>query len=283
MAALSLIASICLAWPVQAVISKLLWRFGAVRCNYRGAVVAFPGGVALASSVVISVWLGGLCDACRVEGGLGSSGLWLSYFLGVSLLGLVDDLFGTPDGSRWLAYGRGFRGHTRALLRGGLSTGVLKAVGTFLLALFVLRAAKPDFAQYLLAVAVVVALTNLFNMFDLRPGRCVKAFCVLGVAVTLGSASLHGLWAFGPFIGPVLAWLALDLRERAMLGDTGSNAVGAVAGLWVALYVPVSGQIATLFVVALITIYGEFRSLSKLIERTPLLRRLDSLGRVSHA
>jgi UDP-N-acetylmuramyl pentapeptide phosphotransferase/UDP-N-acetylglucosamine-1-phosphate transferase len=282
MPALSLIASICLALPVQVVICKLLRRAGAVRRNYRAAEVAFPGGLALATSVGVSVWLAGLCAGCGI--GVGNfSGLWLLYFLGVSALGLVDDLFGLGAGSRWLVYGRGLRGHARTLLQGGVSTGLLKALGAFVLALFVLRGTRPDTAQYLLAVAVVVALTNLFNMFDLRPGRCVKAFCVLGAVVTLGSGNLRGLWAFGPFIGPVLAWLPLDLRERAMLGDTGSNAVGAVAGLWVASYVPVSGQLATLCVVVLITIYGEFRSLSELIERTPLLRRLDSLGRVSHA
>ena len=32
-----------------------------------------------------------------------------------------------------------------------------------------------------------------------------------------------------------------------------------------------------------ITVYGEFRSISKLIERVPLLRQLDSAGRPTHA
>jgi UDP-GlcNAc:undecaprenyl-phosphate/decaprenyl-phosphate GlcNAc-1-phosphate transferase len=77
--------------------------------------------------------------------------------------------------------------------------------------------------------------------------------------------------------------LPLDLRERGMLGDTGSNALGAVGGLWLVLALSTLAQLIALGVIAIATVYGEFRSLSELIERTPLLRQLDSLGRASHA
>jgi UDP-GlcNAc:undecaprenyl-phosphate GlcNAc-1-phosphate transferase len=36
-------------------------------------------------------------------------------------------------------------------------------------------------------------------------------------------------------------------------------------------------------VMALLTLYGEFRSISAFVERTPGLRHLDSLGRTTHA
>jgi UDP-GlcNAc:undecaprenyl-phosphate GlcNAc-1-phosphate transferase len=70
-----------------------------------------------------------------------------------------------------------------------------------------------------------------------------------------------------------------DLRERAMLGDSGSNVVGALAGLWLVLALGTRGQLVALGVLLVITAYGEFRSLSALIERTPGLRQLDSFGR----
>lgn len=41
---------------------------------------------------------------------------------------------------------------------------------------------------------------------------------------------------------PILVLLVPDLRERAMLGDTGAGAVGAVAGLWIVLTLPVIGR-----------------------------------------
>jgi hypothetical protein len=40
-----------------------------------------------------------------------------------------------------------------------------------------------------------------------------------------------------------------------------------------------TGQIVALVVVLAITVYGEFRSLSAFIERTPGFRQLDSFGR----
>jgi UDP-N-acetylmuramyl pentapeptide phosphotransferase/UDP-N-acetylglucosamine-1-phosphate transferase len=73
--------------------------------------------------------------------------------------------------------------------------------------------------------------------------------------------------------------LPLDLGELAMLGDTGSNVIGAVAGLWLVLTLSTLGQAIALGVIAIATVYGEFRSLSELIERAPILRQLDSLGR----
>jgi hypothetical protein len=39
------------------------------------------------------------------------------------------------------------------------------------------------------------------------------------------------------------------------------------------------GRYVALGVLVLLTIYGEFRSISAAIERVPLLKQLDSLGR----
>ncbi len=89
--------------------------------------------------------------------------------------------------------------------------------------------------------------------------------------------------ALGAKLGPVLVQLPLDLRERGMLGDTGSNAIGAVAGLWLVLTLDRTGQAIALAVMAAVTVYGEFRSIAAVIDRAPVLRHLDSLGRTSHA
>ena len=73
---------------------------------------------------------------------------------------------------------------------------------------------------------MLVLATNLFNLLDLRPGRSVKAFVLLGIGLTLGTSDAHPLAALGLFAGPVLVVALYDLRERAMLGDTGSNLIG---------------------------------------------------------
>lgn len=194
------------------------------------------------------------------------------YALGVLALGLVDDTLGR-------ASPRGWRGHAAAALRGELSTGVLKAGGSLGLALLAMSYLHLSKERWLLAAGVLVLATNVFNLLDLRPGRATKAFVALGAGLAIGAGELRTLWALGLFAAPALVAGGFDLRERVMLGDTGSNLLGALAGLWLVLGLSGTGQLVALALLALITVYGEFRSISTLIERTPLLRHLDSLGR----
>jgi UDP-GlcNAc:undecaprenyl-phosphate/decaprenyl-phosphate GlcNAc-1-phosphate transferase len=125
-----------------------------------------------------------------------------------------------------------------------------------------------------------VLATNLFNLLDLRPGRSVKAFVLLGACLMIGEGELHTFEHLGLFIGPLLVAGVFDVREQAMLGDTGSNLTGALAGLWLVLVLGTTGQVVALVVLALITAYGEFRSISDLVDRTPGLSHLDSIGRI---
>src|SRR5262249_14537924 len=131
------------------------------------------------------------------------------------------------------------------------------------------------------SVALLVLATNFFNLLDLRPGRSAKALVILGAGLTIGAQDIHPLWTVGLFAGPVLVMLPLDLGERAMLVDTGSNVLGAIAGLWLVFTLSTLGQAIALGLIAIATVYGEFRSLSELIERAPILRQIDSLGRAN--
>jgi UDP-N-acetylmuramyl pentapeptide phosphotransferase/UDP-N-acetylglucosamine-1-phosphate transferase len=85
------------------------------------------------------------------------------------------------------------------------------------------------------------------------------------------------------FIGPVPLIAAFTLRERAMLGDTGSNLIGALAGVSLLVTLGPDARLIALALVVALTLYGEFRSVSAVVERVPLLRALDSFGRVSEA
>jgi UDP-GlcNAc:undecaprenyl-phosphate/decaprenyl-phosphate GlcNAc-1-phosphate transferase len=250
---------------------------GLVRENYRGAPVAFPAGVLIvAAALVALVPLSILEEIADVDVFRAETEPAVIYVLGVALLGLLDDLIGKDSAAR------GWRGHVRATAGGSLSTGALKAAGALGVALYALSGRGLDTGEYLLAVAVLVLATNLFNLLDLRPGRSAKALLLLGAGLTIGSFDVDPLWALGLFVGPVLVLLPLDLRELGMLGDTGSNALGAVAGLWLVLTLSTEAQAIALTLIAVATVYGEFRSISSLIERTPGLRQLDSLGR-THA
>jgi UDP-GlcNAc:undecaprenyl-phosphate/decaprenyl-phosphate GlcNAc-1-phosphate transferase len=277
---LTLAVSLLIAAVVAPPLVRSLRHNGFTHENYRGATIAFPAGIAIPVVALLALIPLSLLD--ELAGAdvdvfpLGSRAA-LTYVIGIALLGLLDDLVGSDMPAR------GWRGHARAVAGGGLTTGAIKAAGALGLALFVLYGGGRSAGEYLLGAAVLVVATNLFNLLDLRPGRSAKALIILGAALTLGAWDPQGLWTVGLFVGPILVLLPFDLRERGMLGDTGSNAIGAVAGMWLVTTLSTTGQAIALAVMVVVTVYGEFRSISALIERTPGLRQLDSLGRIAHA
>ena len=279
MHALPTLAALAAALLLTPPILRHLQAEGFTRANYRGVELPFPGGIAIVAAGVLAV---GLCSAVAAIGEVDlfdfGAPIGLTYPLGVALLGLIDDLLAGSS--------RGWRGHGRAVLAGEFSTGALKAVGSLALALYVLdgTAYSEGVPEYLLAVALLVLTTNLFNLLDLRPGRAAKAFLLFGVVISLLAWDARWeqgvlLWFVGPLAAPILVVGWYDLRERTMLGDVGANFIGAVAGLWLLSAFDTTGQIVALVLVLAITVLGEFRSLTTLIERVPLLRDIDSIGR----
>lgn len=265
-----------LATLVAAILAPLLLRAltenGHTRANYRELSVPFPFGVLSVAGAVIAMVPLALVERLELAKVFHPETLTVAvYVVGVAFLGLVDDTLGGKP--------RGWRGHGRAVLHMQLSTGALKAAGSLGLALYAISYAGLSTGRWLLASAVLVLATNVFNLLDLRPGRATKVFVLLGIGLTIGAASVRPLWALGLFVGPALIAGLYDLRERAMLGDTGANLLGALAGLWLVLAMSEVGQAVALAVLALITVYGELRSITTLVERVPLLRKLDSWGR----
>jgi UDP-GlcNAc:undecaprenyl-phosphate GlcNAc-1-phosphate transferase len=250
---------------------------GLVRQNYRGALLAFPLGAVLATAALVALaplaFLNDRADLDLLDPELRR---WLPYVLGIAFLGFLDDALGQGAAA---AAPRGWRGHWRALREGRLSTGAIKAIGALALAAYVVSGAGLESWRYLADVALLVLATNLFNLLDLRPGRAEKALVLLGAGLCFGTWSLAPIELLGIFAGPVIVGAWLTLGERAMLGDTGSNMVGAIAGVWLLTNLGADGRLIALAVVAALTIYGELRSISATIETVPPLRWLDSLGR----
>jgi UDP-GlcNAc:undecaprenyl-phosphate/decaprenyl-phosphate GlcNAc-1-phosphate transferase len=271
--------------PLAIAISLLLVPAGArglrdaglVRENYRGASLAFPLGAVLATAALVALaplaFLNDRADLDLLDPGLRQ---WLPYLLGIAFLGFLDDALGQGEAA---ATPRGWRGHWTALRAGSLSTGAIKAVGALALAAYVVSGRGLESWRYIADVALLVLATNLGNLLDLRPGRAEKGLALLGAGLCLGAWTFEPLELLGVFVGPVLVGAWLTLGERAMLGDTGSNLIGAIAGVWLLAVLGTDGRLVALVVVLALTIYGELRSLSATIDSVPPLRWLDSLGR----
>jgi hypothetical protein len=164
----------------------------------------------------------------------------------VAALGLVDDV--------WSGSERGVRAHVAH----GRTTGVLKLLGIPAVGLLATRRVSG---------ALLVGLAaNALNQLDTKPGRALKAYVAAAVAldVPLGTAVL-----LAPY----------DLREMAMLGDAGANALGALLGLGSVSRLTGKRRWMAIGALAGLNLLGEQRSLGDLIERTPGLRELDRWGR----
>lgn len=250
---------------------------GLVRANYRGARLAFPLGAVLATAALVALAPLAFLDD-RADLDLLSPGLrqWMPYLLGVAFLGFLDDSLGQGEA---MGTPRGWRGHARALRAGSLSTGAVKALGALALAAYVVSGRGLESWRYIADVVLLILATNLFNLLDLRPGRAEKGLALLGLGLCLGAWTFAPIELLGIFAGPILVGAAFTLRERAMLGDTGSNLLGAVGGVWLLTALGEDARLIALAVVLGLTIYGELRSISATIESVPPLRWLDSLGR----
>lgn len=285
MHALPLALAFAFALLIAPVLLRGLAEAGFVRSNFAGREVPVPSGILIPLAGFVALGVSAPLDRLLDERILESPGLAgaMIYIIGVCLLGTIDDLLGTPaiEGGLGRKDPRGVRGHFEATFGGGFSTGAVKAIGSLGLAAFAIGLIVPGDWEYLLAIALVVVTTNLFNLLDLRPGRALKVFFVLATLLCVGTWTLEPVWLTAVFLGSLPVLLYYDIAERGMLGDAGSNSIGAIAGIWMIVTLSTTGQLIALAVVVLITLYGEFRSISQLIDRTPVLRFFDQLGRRS--
>jgi UDP-GlcNAc:undecaprenyl-phosphate GlcNAc-1-phosphate transferase len=185
---------------------------------------------------------------------------------GAAAFGAYDDLAGSGDR-------RGFRGHLGALRHGEVTTGAIKLGGIGLTGLASAATAGGAPADVVLNAALVAGGANLLNLFDLRPGRAIK----VAIACTALLAPADTAGPAAP-LGAGLALLPEDLGERAMLGDAGANALGAMLGAS-AISLPRPARMALLAGIAGLTAASEKVSFTKVIARTPALNWLDMLGR----
>lgn len=250
------------------------------RTNFRGQPVSLLEGPAIIAGLTMSA--GVACADHRVSGTPASVIVAIS---GAGVFGLVDDL--TEDGQN---RSRGFRGHLSALRQGRVTTGALKilgigmsaAVSAALISVERGRHGKngaDSVLQRALDISVDTALiagtANLINLFDLRPGRALKAASMLVTPMfaTPAAPQAAALW------GAATASAPSDLDAHDMAGDGGANALGALVGHAWASGTSRPVRLAATAVVVAFNVLSERVSFSAVIRGNRVLRRLDDWGR----
>lgn len=240
---------------------------GITKVNYRGIKITPALGPAL-----ILAYLPVLVMEL-LRGEYFSRVLALSVLLlGISLCGLWDDLIDEQVS--------GFKGHLGALFKGQLTAGLLKMITAFWVGL-IFVAALDDIAagERVLALFLVLLSANGLNLFDRRPGRSLKVFFGGMLLILLLARAGGALEIFLPLLAIGLVIAPFDFNAEGMLGDCGSNMLGAALGAAAVYYLSLHWQWAMLLGWVALHGYAEFGSISNLIERSSLLSRLDKMGR----
>ncbi len=250
---------------------------GATKPNYAGQMIPNSLGISFLLGAGLSLllfWGGQQLAATAVQSPVETTRLF--FFLTtvglIALVGLLDDLVGSRVDS-------GLKGHFRRLLQGQLTTGGLKALTGGMVALAASLYHTTQIGPLIVGTVVAALFTNSVNLLDLRPGRAAKGYLL--AAVLLGLVGLNRPEAFGVWVvtGSMLAYLPLDLRARAMMGDAGSNVLGLTLGITAVWLLSFYTQLILAGLLIIFHLFTEKYSLTKIIAKSSILSYLDRLGR----
>ncbi len=250
----------------------MLVNAGFVRPNFQNQEVPLGVGLVFFLSALVVITIG------LYLGWFDKSAYTFLFALGtVGLVGLVDDVFGSRNTS-------GLKGHLKKLLHERvLTTGALKALVGGLVALMVSLELKQGTGLSVWVLVLVNTLmiafsTNAVNLLDLRPGRAGKGFLLFAAPIVIlgtGNALLY----LAVIAGSLAAYIPLDLRSQAMMGDTGSNMLGMTVGYVAANVLSIPVKVGFLLFLIGFHILTEKYSLTKTIERNRFLNFIDMIGR----
>jgi UDP-N-acetylmuramyl pentapeptide phosphotransferase/UDP-N-acetylglucosamine-1-phosphate transferase len=276
---LILVISYILAASVFPSLLKLFNDAGLTKPNYRGIKTPATGGVLFMVMIPVITTMGMLF---RV-GSFTTQNCFLFMFVLVAMgfMGFFDDQLGVHEV-------KGFKGHFQLLFgEQKLTSGAFKAIFGAIIALVFsfgtmefIRGGWPIWT-FLINFLLVASATNTINLFDLRPGRAGKAY-LFGFIVVLsfsGGNFLIYTSLFLPILAIMIYYLPFDLQGKVMMGDSGSNLLGASLGIMMAWMLSDVSKIVALVILLALQLIAEKFSFSEIIEEYRILRYLDELGR----
>lgn len=262
-----------------------VWRLE--KPNFAGSVIPAATGITflIIGSVVYT-----MLPTTGATLGFAYAPSFLMVCVGFGILGLLDDKYGSRDIG-------GFKGHIGSLFKGKPTTGAIKLiVGGILALLAAFLVYRNDWGNLLLTATIIALGANTLNLLDTRPGRAQFGFFTLyAIPVTIATfLALYKLRYIQPgmlpddvrfytpagvLLGPLVVAAATewwsDARGKAMMGDTGSNLLGATGALAAAVTLPLAGRIGLVVVLILVNLIAERFSINALIEKNRFLRAFD--------
>jgi hypothetical protein len=235
--------------------------------NFAGKKIPTAAGVTAIPIILITLMFG-LTGVFELSTG---GHVFLIYVILAAAVGFADDLWG-GEGPK------GFKGHLGALVRGRITTGMVKVFVLGAGALVVGAVLWGMGVVALLAAIILAGSVNLANLLDVRPGRTLK-FMGIASLILLFGAPYGAVFAVAGILGGAIALFYFDLKGRIMLGDAGAAIFGAVPGYLVVAEGPdIAWWIAAAVILGL-TALAEVSSISRWIEEVGALRWFDEWGR----
>lgn len=261
---------------------SMLVNGNVIRPNYKNEMIPVGMGIVFLPMIIINSIILGFVTLNNIWFASSSNynlnivwllclALYIFSMMAMFFAGALDDLIGNRNVS-------GLKGHFKSLFKGELTTGGFKALFGGFVGLVVSVCISSSIVDIIVNTLIIALSTNLMNLFDLRPGRAIKAYLVIMIPIYI---TLTGYTKVFPLLilPNVLAYFNTDLKARGMMGDTGSNVLGISIGVLMALGYGIKVRLAWLVFLILMHLITEKFSLTKIIEKNRVLKFIDNLGR----
>ncbi|MDK2903545.1 MAG: hypothetical protein PWQ93_1464 [Clostridiales bacterium] len=266
---LSLLSSMAITLFSKDAIYNMIKRTGLLISNYNGRRIPTALGVILLPAASLSISF--LYFVPTINKSHLTAFLLLLY--GMAFIGLIDDIFGERQV-------KGVKGHLAQLMSGHMTTGAFKALLGIAIALLACLSIYSGIYVFVLNVFIIALSANFMNLFDLRPGRCLKVFWLMtAIVIVFAPGHIGGILFILPLLVGSIVYFPLDASEAGMLGDTGANMLGAAIGWVIVVSWPPSYKYIYLIGLVMVHLLAERYSFSAVIEHSRVLSAIDRMGR----
>jgi len=245
---------------------QLLLESGQTLPNYQGIVIPNSMGICLIVGSLSAAAIMTFASFLEIE-------MVSRFFLFPSIVGMagiIDDFAGNRNS-------KGFKGHIGNLIKGRLTTGSLKAIIGLIVSSSVSLNISTNMTDIILNTMIISLSANLLNLLDTRPVRSIKGYLIILICLIFADYFIVENFII---LGAITAYLPVEINEQGMMGDSGSNFLGTIAGINLvliskSLYV----RILIFVIVLVLNLISEKYSFSSIIEHNPILRYIDNIGR----